>query len=143
MLLSLRKSTFQRQQSRKAGKGLKKLANIFNFGNHTMILRQKARISTSQSLALRRLVKRSFKRQAQLWMLLDCYQSVTKKPNEKRLGKGKASVKYWSCLAPSGKAVVELKTGIITNRQISLLSKLNNNIAVKATVISLNTRWLL
>lgn len=71
------------------------------------------------------------------------YWPVTKKPNEKRIGKGKANVKYWCFAVRPGQNLVEIKGVFKAGELRQKLNKLRKNISVKTTILSKADRWIL
>jgi len=66
----------------------------FRFSNYCIIANQAGVLTNFQIEAIRRLLRRLLKKKAQLFFRLIINKSITKKPNEVRLGKGKGNVKY-------------------------------------------------
>ena len=64
------------------------------FSNFCIVANQSGILANFQIEAARRFFRRFLKKKAQLFFRLVMVRPITKKPNEVRLGKGKANVKY-------------------------------------------------
>jgi len=67
-----------------------------------------ARISSRVLEAARRSMTRALKRHGQIWIRIFPDQSVTKKPAEVRMGKGKGNPAYWVAHVRPGQLLFEL-----------------------------------
>jgi large subunit ribosomal protein L16 len=72
----------------------KKLFNIARFSRVSLIANEAGFIPNFQIEALRLFLRRLLKKRAQLFFRIFPHQSITKKPNEVRLGRGKGNFKY-------------------------------------------------
>jgi large subunit ribosomal protein L16 len=57
--------------------------------------------------AMRRVLTRTFKRQGQIWIRVFPDVSISQKPAEVRMGKGKGSHSYWACRVQKGQMLFE------------------------------------
>jgi large subunit ribosomal protein L16 len=90
---------------------------------------------------LRIFLRRSLKKQAKIWIRIFPNLPITKKPEEVRMGKGKASVKKWSARVRPGQIIFELKT----KASIKLKKTLNfSNFKISLKTKSLNQKmwWI-
>ncbi|ARC54343.1 50S ribosomal protein L16 [Candidatus Riesia pediculicola] len=78
------------------------------FGKFGLKSLQRGRITSRQIEAARRAMTRSIKRQGKVWIRIFPDKSVTKKPLEVRMGKGKGNVEYWVCSIQPGKILYEM-----------------------------------
>ena len=58
--------------------------------------------------AVRRAMTRKFKRSGQIWIRVFPDISVTLKPAEVRMGKGKGAPSFWVCKVKSGQIIFEM-----------------------------------
>lgn len=70
------------------------------------------------------------------------FRSVTKKPNEVRLGRGKGSVKYWCFITRPGTLILEIKAKNPTFLK-NLLSEMQSKLSVKTILYNKFSRWVL
>lgn len=69
---------------------------------------QTARITAKQLESCRQSISRRIKRRGKLQMKVFPDWSVTNKPTEVRMGKGKGSVSYWACKVVPGTTIFEI-----------------------------------
>ena len=107
MLLQPRKTKY-----RKIRKGrLKRLnfkSNSLKFGTVGLKSVESGFISVKQLEAARQAISRRIKRNGKLWLRIHPTLSVTSKPLEVRMGKGKGNVEYWSTRVKGGTVLFEL-----------------------------------
>lgn len=102
----------KRTQFRKFQKGRVKgiLSNTVSleFGQFGLKALQAGRIPAKTLEAVRRIITRKFKRLGQIWIRVfpDC--SITSKPAEVRMGKGKGSPSFWVCRVKKGQLLFEM-----------------------------------
>lgn len=94
MLLSSRRAKFQKQYSRKDVTKTVEAMPSFRLGYFGLYAEESGKVCSKQIEAIKLLLRRTFRRQAKVWVKLFPQSSTTKKPNETRLGKGKGNVKY-------------------------------------------------
>mgnify|MGYP002052408165 CR=1 FL=1 len=78
-------------------------------GNFSLVSFEDGKINNKQIESLRRVLRRTLKKQGKIWINPFPQSVITKKPNESRLGKGKGNVKIWACLIRKGEVLVEVK----------------------------------
>jgi len=99
-----------------AKKNDNKIVNL-KFGNFCVIANENSFITNFQIEAIRRVLRRTFKKRHQIFFRIFPFLPITKKPNETRLGRGKGKVKYWSYVVRKGEIIVEIRSA---HRQIIL-----------------------
>jgi len=65
-------------------------------------------IKNTQIESVRVLLARKLNKGGKLWIRVFTDQSVTKKPAEIRMGKGKGDIDHWMCVVRRGKILFEL-----------------------------------
>jgi len=68
--------------------------NKSKYSNYTIVAKQAGRMSNFQLEAIKRFLKRYLKKKAQIYFRVFPNISMTKKPNDVRLGRGKGNVTY-------------------------------------------------
>jgi large subunit ribosomal protein L16 len=53
------------------------------------------------------LIRKNLKKKSKIWIYFSPNVTITKKPNETRMGKGKGPVKYWSFLIKKNQLLFE------------------------------------
>lgn len=117
------KQTKFRKQQKGRNKGIQSNQPKLNNGKFAIISLANARLSASQIEAVRRVMTRKFKRNGQIWVLAHPSLSISKKPLEVRMGKGKGAVSQWVCRIKKGQILYEMD-GIDLSRakQASILA---------------------
>jgi large subunit ribosomal protein L16 len=77
-------------------------------GNYGLRTLTAGRISSRVIEAARRTMTRALKRHGQIWIRVFPDQSVTEKPAEVRMGKGKGNPAYWMARVQAGQILFEL-----------------------------------
>jgi len=88
--------------------GLSKAANFIDFGEFGMQALERGRISGQQIEACRVAITRFFNRRGQVWIRIFPDKSVSKKPAETRMGKGKGNPDHWVAVVRPGRILFEV-----------------------------------
>lgn len=107
-MLSPKRTKFRKSFKYTKKKGIVSNNNIFNFGSFGLKSLETGRISNRQIESARRAITRKMQREGRLWIHIFPHISVTSKPTEVRMGKGKGSVSYWAALIKPGKLLFEI-----------------------------------
>jgi large subunit ribosomal protein L16 len=101
-----------RTKFRKIRKGrLKRLnfkSNTLKFGTVGLKSMESGFISGKQLEAARQAISRRISRNGKLWLRVQPTLSITSKPLEVRMGKGKGNVDYWATRVKGGTVLFEL-----------------------------------
>lgn len=79
-----------------------------NFGDFGIKALEPGRITSRQIEAARIAMTRKMKRVGRVWIRIFPDKSITKKPAETRMGKGKGSPEYWVAVVKPGRILFEL-----------------------------------
>jgi large subunit ribosomal protein L16 len=79
------------------------------FGDYALKAEGCGRMTAQQIESARIAINRKVKRGGKLWIRVFPAKSVTKKPAETRMGKGKGSPEYWVMVIQPGRILYELK----------------------------------
>jgi large subunit ribosomal protein L16 len=107
MFLQPKKSKFKKFRKSKLPK-LNSKSNFLNFGMIGLKTIESGLISAKQLESARQAIVRKTKRKGKIWIKIFPYISITKKPTEVRMGKGKGSVNHWACRVSGGTILFEL-----------------------------------
>lgn len=88
--------------------GLSKAANFIDFGEFGMQALERGRITGAQIEACRVAITRYFNRRGQVWIRIFPDKSVSKKPAETRMGKGKGNPDHWEAVIRPGRVLFEV-----------------------------------
>ena len=87
--------------------GTAQTCNTLAFGEFGIQSLTRGRMTSQQIEAARVAMTRSLKRKGKVWIRVFPHKSVTKKPAETRMGKGKGSVEYWCAVIKPGTMLFE------------------------------------
>ena len=79
-----------------------------NFGDFGIKALEPGRITSRQIEAARIAMTRKMKRAGRVWIRIFPDKSITKKPAETRMGKGKGSPEYWVAVVKPGRVLFEI-----------------------------------
>ena len=79
-----------------------------NFGDFGIKALEPGRITSRQIEAARIAMTRRMKRAGRVWIRIFPDKSITKKPAETRMGKGKGSPEYWVAVVKPGRVLFEI-----------------------------------
>src|SRR3972149_12314436 len=91
--------------------GLSKAANFLDFGEFGMQALERGWVTNRQIEACRVAISRYFNRRGQVWIRIFPDKSVTKKPVETRMGKGKGNPDHWVAVIKPGRVMFEVGGG--------------------------------
>jgi large subunit ribosomal protein L16 len=88
--------------------GISKAANFIDFGDFGMQVLERGWITNQQIEACRVAITRYLARRGQVWIRIFPDKSVTKKPAETRMGKGKGAPDHWVAVVRPGRILFEV-----------------------------------
>ena len=88
-------------------RGMAKGGDTIAFGDFAIQATERGKCSSAQLEAARVAINRHFKRRGKVWMRVFPQKSVTKKPAETRMGKGKGAVEFWCAVIKPGTILFE------------------------------------
>ena len=89
-------------------RGRAKGGDTIAFGEFALQALERGKVTAAQLEATRVAITRNQKRKGKVWMRVFPHKSVTKKPAETRMGKGKGGVEYWCALVKPGTILFEV-----------------------------------
>jgi large subunit ribosomal protein L16 len=95
---------FQRGKNR----GIAVRGSELSFGEFGLKSLQNGAIKNTQIEAVRVLLARQLRGSGKVWIRIFPHKSVTKKPAETRMGKGKGDIVFWVALVRRGAVIFEL-----------------------------------
>ncbi len=102
------KRTKHRKMHKGQHAGISKAANFIDFGDFGMQVLERGRITGQQIEACRVAINRYFNRRGNVWIRIFPDKSVTKKPAETRMGKGKGNLDHWVAVVRPGRILFEV-----------------------------------
>lgn len=115
-------------------KGIASKANELNFGDYGLKTLEKGYITQRQIEACRLTISRFLKHGGKIWIRIFPDLSVTKKPQETRMGKGKGDPAYWCAAVQKGRILFELE-GLPEKDAVEALRQASFKLPVKTKII--------
>lgn len=107
-MLSPKKVKWRKQQKGRM-KGVANRGNTIAYGDIAIQAQECGYITSRQIEAARIAISRKTKRAGQIWIKIFPDKSLTKKPAEVRMGKGKGSPEKWVAVIKPGRVLFEVK----------------------------------
>ena len=105
-MLQPKRTKFRKKQKGRV-KGIAQRGHTISFGSFGIKSLEAGWITSRQIEAARIAVTRKMKREGQVWIRIFPDKSVTKKPAEVRMGKGKGAPEYWVAVVKPGTIMFE------------------------------------
>ncbi|MBF5050754.1 50S ribosomal protein L16 [Candidatus Clavichlamydia salmonicola] len=102
------KRTKFRKQQKGFFSGLSKAGNFVHFGDYGMQALERGWVTSQQIEAARIAINRYLKRKGKVWIRVFPDKSITQKPAETRMGKGKGAVDHWVAVVRPGRILFEV-----------------------------------
>jgi large subunit ribosomal protein L16 len=108
MLMPKRVMRGRLKQMRGRMKGKESRGTDVSFGEYGLQALEPGWVTARQIEAVRRTLVRYMRRRGKVWIRIFPDKSVTKKPAETRMGKGKGSVDHWVAVVRPGRVLFEI-----------------------------------
>ncbi len=108
MALMPKRVKFRKSQRGKR-RGVSARGCTLNFGEYGLIAQENCWLKNTQIEAARVAIMRHLKGAGKVWIRVFPDKSVTKKPAETRMGKGKGAPEYWVAVIRRGKILFEIE----------------------------------
>ena len=92
------------------------------------------RLTSRQIEAARQCINRELGRRGKIWINIFPHISVTSKPTENRMGKGKGSISYWCAPVKIGTILFEI-AGVTLIKAARALMKGKNKLPIKTKIV--------
>ena len=132
-MLSPRKVKFRRPQKGNM-RGLANKGNYVAFGSYGLKAMEPGWISSRQIESARIVISRGVRKIGRMWIRIFPHKSITKKPAETRMGKGKGTPEYWVAVVTPGTILFELD-GLSEAEAMETFRKCSNKLPVKTKVV--------
>lgn len=107
-MLSPKRFKYRKVQKGRVG-GTAQKCNKIDFGEYGLQAMEPGRITARQIESARIAITRHVKRGGKIWIRMFPHKSVTKKPAETRMGKGKGSPEEWVAVVRKGTVLYEIE----------------------------------
>lgn len=118
-----------------------KKSNFLRHSYIALIAEEAGFIPNYQIEAIRFFLKRLVKKRAQIFFRIFPNQTISKKPQDVRLGRGVGNLKYWTHYTQKGDILVEMLGN--TKNLDYILTAVKFKITVKSIVFNTKFRWIL
>tara|TARA_Y100001960_G_scaffold185475_1_gene194333 strand:+ start:269 stop:682 length:414 start_codon:yes stop_codon:yes gene_type:complete len=132
-MLSPKKVKFRRPQKGK-NRGLANKGNYVAFGSYGLKALEHGWITSRQIESSRIVISRSVRKTGRMWIRIFPHKSITKKPAETRMGKGKGTPEYWVAVVKPGTILFEVD-GIEQDIAAETFRKCSNKLPIKAKMV--------
>ena len=123
-----------RRMQRGSRAGMASRATRIDFGTYGLQALDRAWITTTQIEAARVALTRNMKRKGKVWIRIFPHKSVSKKPLETRMGKGKGAPETWVAVVRPGNVLFEME-GVPENTA-------RESFALAAAKLPIRTRFI-
>lgn len=97
-----------RKQQRGTNKGIAVRGALVTFGDYALKSEDRGMLTSRQIESARKAITHNTKRGGKLWIRVFPDKAISKKPNETRMGSGKAPADHYSAVIKPGKIIFEL-----------------------------------
>ena len=132
-MLSPKKVKFRRPQKGK-NRGMANSGNYVAYGTFGMKALESGWITSRQIEAGRVAISRKVRKLGRMWIRIFPHKSITKKPAETRMGKGKGTPEYWVAVVKPGTILFEVD-GIDEATAAEAFRKCSNKLPIKAKMV--------
>ena len=120
------------QRGKLRGKACK--GNYVAFGSYGLKALEHGWLTSRQIEASRIVISRSVRKTGRMWIRVFPHKSITKKPAETRMGKGKGNPEYWVAVVKPGTILFEID-GLDDSAAAEAFRKCSNKLPVKAKMV--------
>ena len=132
-MLAPKRVKYRKPQKGK-NRGLANSGNYVAFGSYGLKSLEHGFISSRQIEASRIVISRAIRKIGRMWIRIFPHKSITKKPAETRMGKGKGTPEYWVAVVKPGTILFELD-GLNESEACETFRKCSNKLPLKTKVV--------
>jgi large subunit ribosomal protein L16 len=134
MLLQPKKTKFKKFKKNYLTNCIETKANKLTKGLIGLKALESTRLTSRQIESVRQCVNRELNRKGKIWLNIFPHISVTAKPTENRMGKGKGAVSYWCIPIKIGTILLEIG-GVSFFKAKQALLKGSNKLPIKTKIM--------
>ena len=135
-MLQPKKTKFRKTQKGRI-RGLASKGTSVVFGAYGVKSLEKGFISNRQIEAARIVISRALNKNCKMWIRIFPDKSITKKPNEVRMGSGKGDHEYWAAVVKPGRVLFEVE-GLDMKTAKRVMDVVGDKLPVKTVFVSRN-----
>ena len=132
-MLAPRKIKYRKIQKGRR-RGMANTGNYVAFGTYGLKAMEAGWITSRQIEAARITISRRVRKVGRMWIRIFPDKSITKKPAETRMGKGKGAPEYWVAVVKPGTILFEVD-GIDEAAAAEAFRKCSNKLPIKAKMV--------
>ena len=132
-MLSPKKVKFRKPQKGNM-RGLANKGNYVAFGSYGLKALEPGWITSRQIESSRIVISRGVRKVGRMWIRIFPHKSITKKPAETRMGKGKGTPEYWVAVVKPGTILFEID-GLNELESLETFRKCSNKLPIKTKVV--------
>ena len=132
-MLAPRKIKYRKPQKGRMT-GLAKGGDYVAFGTHGLKALEAGWITSRQIEAVRITISRRVRKVGKMWIRIFPHKSITKKPAETRMGKGKGNPEYWVAVVKPGTILFEVD-GLDEHQAAEAFRKCSNKLPIKTKIV--------
>jgi len=133
-MLAPRKIKYRKPQKGRMT-GLAKGGDYVAFGTHGLKALEAGWITSRQIEAVRITISRRVRKVGKMWIRIFPHKSITKKPAETRMGKGKGSPEYWVAVVKPGRVLFEVE-GLTEEEAKETFKQCGYKLPIKTKMVS-------
>jgi len=133
-MLAPRKIKYRKPQKGRMT-GLAKGGDYVAFGTHGLKALEAGWITSRQIEAVRITISRRVRKVGKMWIRIFPHKSITKKPAETRMGKGKGSPEYWVAVVKPGRVLFEVE-GLSDEEAKETFKQCGYKLPIKTKIVS-------
>ncbi|SVD90371.1 uncharacterized protein METZ01_LOCUS443225 [marine metagenome] len=132
-MLAPRKVKFRKTQKGRM-RGMANSGDYVSFGSYGLKALEPGWITSRQIEAARITISRKVRKVGRMWIRIFPDKSITKKPAETRMGKGKGAPEYWVAVVKPGRILFELE-GLSEEEAQTTFKLCSNKLPIKTKMV--------
>ncbi len=124
-----------RKQQRGINKGIATRGSSISFGEFALKAMDRGLLTSRQIEAARKAIMHETKRGGKLWIRVFPDKPIVKKPNETRMGSGKAATDHYAAVVKPGKIIFEM-SGVPESLARLAFSKASDKLPIKTRFLA-------
>ena len=116
-------------------RGMSNSGDYVAFGTYGLKALEPGWITSRQIESARVIISRKIRKVGRMWIRIFPHKSITKKPAETRMGKGKGVPEYWVAVVKPGRILFEVD-GLSQEEAQEAFRKCNNKLPIKTKMVS-------
>ena len=132
-MLSPKKVKWRKPQKGKM-RGMSNSGDYVSFGTYGLKALEPGWITSRQIESARIIISRKIRKVGRMWIRIFPHKSITKKPAETRMGKGKGSPEYWVAVVKPGRILFEID-GLNFEEAQEAFRKCSNKLPIRAKMV--------